>query len=216
MTQAVRTRAHGRRSGRARYGRIWVALAVLALAALAVVLVGIFVQDGLPGRAGALLYPLQYQDEISLASRAHGVDPYLVAAMVKAESNFDPTARSRVGAAGLMQLMPETAAWIVSRPDWEGTADPDLTDPGTNLDLGAYYLSYLLGRFHGGIVETLAAYNAGEGTVSRWLERRQQTNPGAGSLAVAEIPFPETRTFVERVQRYQALYKKHHPDAFTG
>lgn len=195
---------------------MWVALGVLAAAVLVVVLVGVFVQDGLPGRAGAVLYPLHFQDEIAAASKNHGVDPYLVAGVVKAESNFDPNARSRVGAMGLMQLMPETAAWIASRPDWEGEAHPDLTDPRANLDLGSYYLSYLLGRFDGRIVETLAAYNAGEGTVSHWLERRLVADPDAGPLGVAEIPFPETRGFVERVQQYQALYQKHHPDAFTG
>jgi soluble lytic murein transglycosylase len=216
MTQPARTRARRVGPGTPKYGRIWVALAVLTAAILVFVLVGVLVRDGLPGRAGAVLYPLQFQNEISAASRNHGVDPYLVAGIVKAESNFDPHARSRVGATGLMQLMPETAAWIASRPDWKGPADPDLTDPRTNLDLGSYYVSYLLGRFDGGMVETLAAYNAGEGTVSGWLERRRKTDPDAGPLSVSEIPFPETRSFVERVQRYQALYEKHHPDAFSG
>ena len=216
MTQSIRTRSRRVGPGRVRHRRIWVALGVLAAAFLVVAVVGVLVQDGLPGRVGAVLYPLHFQLEISAASRKHGVDPYLVAGIVKAESNFDPHARSRVGATGLMQLMPETAAWIASRPDWEGTAQPDLTDPRTNLDLGSYYLSYLLGRFDGSIVETLAAYNAGEGTVSHWLDRRRETDPDAGSLGVGEIPYPETRSFVERVQRYQALYEKNDPDVFSG
>jgi soluble lytic murein transglycosylase len=194
---------------------MWLALCILAVSVMVVVLVGTVARDALPGRLMPLLYPLHYEKEIASASARYHVDPYTVAAMAKAESNFDPAARSRVGAVGLMQLMPETAAWIVSRPDWRGGAQADLTDPQTSLDLGAYYLSYLLGRFEGGEVEALAAYNAGEGTVGGWLSKRLARDPAAGALTVGEIPFPETRSFVERVQRYRAVYIKEHPGPFT-
>jgi soluble lytic murein transglycosylase len=215
VTRSSQARAHEAQQETRRHGGIWLALGILAAAVLVVALTGSLVRDALPGGVAALLYPLHYEKEIGASARQYGVDPYLVAAVAKAESGFNPTAKSRVGATGLMQLMPETAAWIVSRPDWFGDTQVDLTDPETNLDLGAYYLSYLLDRFGGGEVEALAAYNAGEGTVSGWLSKRGGTDSSPGSLTVREIPFPETRSFVERVQHYRSLYRKDHPDAFA-
>lgn len=110
----------------------------------------------------------------------YGVDPALVAAVVETESRFRPTARSRVGARGLMQLMPRTGRWLGAR---------NLNDPAQNVDAGAKYLKYLSRRFDGNLKKTIAAYNAGEGNVKRYD---------------GVPPFRETRSYVKKVMsRYQ-------------
>jgi soluble lytic murein transglycosylase len=180
------------------------------MAAGAVVLGGVTLGagDGLSGR----LYPLHYRDEIAAAADKYGVDPYLVAAVTRAESNFRPAAVSRAGAIGLMQLMPETADWITRQEDWEGSAEPELTDPAQNVQLGTYYLAYLMGRFGGEVATALAAYNAGHGEVERWLAA---ASPRSTALSLEEIPFSETRDFVKRVERFRAVFREIHPDAFS-
>ena len=105
----------------------------------------------------------------------YDVDPALVAAVVEQESKFHRTARSQVGARGLMQLMPRTGRWLGAR---------DLYDPEQNLDAGVKYIKYLQHRFHGNVKQTIAAYNAGEGNVKRY-----------GGIP----PFRETQTYVRRV-----------------
>jgi len=116
-----------------------------------------------------------YADVIEAAASRHGLDPNLVHALIRAESNYEPRARSRTGAKGLMQLMPATARqYAVSDP----------YDPGANIDAGVRHLKYLLGRFDVGLA--LAAYNAGEGAVRVY-----------GGLP----PFTETRNYVARILR---------------
>ncbi len=194
------------------------ALACLALVCVAVVIaaVGAFLQGRMPLGIAEHLYPLRYEAEIAGAAERYHVDPYLVAAVVKAESGFDPEAKSGAGAVGLMQLMPTTADWIAARDDWQGAAKPDLHDPAQNLDLGTYYMAFLLERF-ADVPTALAAYNAGHGAVEQWLAARG-ASPAGGSpttLLPADIPFPETRGFVERVERLRELYRQTYPRAFS-
>jgi soluble lytic murein transglycosylase-like protein len=115
--------------------------------------------------------------EIFAAAERHGLDPALVAAVVRAESAFDPRAVSRKGARGLMQLMPATAGRF-------GLGAEEIHDPAKNLDAGARYLAWLLERFGGDLLRALAAYNAGEGTVERY-----------GGVP----PFRETRDYLRRI-----------------
>jgi soluble lytic murein transglycosylase-like protein len=115
--------------------------------------------------------------EIFAAAQRHGLHPALVAAVVRAESAFDPRAVSRKGARGLMQLMPATARRF-------GLASEEIHDPAKNLDAGARYLAWLLERFAGDLPRALAAYNAGEGTVDRY-----------GGVP----PFRETRDYLRRI-----------------
>lgn len=194
------------------------ALACLTLVGVAVVIaaVGAFLHGRVPLGIAEQLYPLRYEAEIAAAAERYQVDPYLLAAVVKAESGFDPEAKSGAGAVGLMQLMPTTADWIVARDDWQGASKPDLHDPAQNLDLGTYYLAFLLDRF-ADVPTALAAYNAGHGAVEQWLAARG-VSPAGGSpttLLPADIPFPETRGFVERVQRLRELYRQTYPKAFS-
>jgi soluble lytic murein transglycosylase-like protein len=118
-----------------------------------------------------------YGAEIFSAAQRHGLHPALVAAVVRAESAFDPRAVSRKGARGLMQLMPATARRF-------GLAAEEIHDPVKNLDAGARYLAWLLERFGGDVERALAAYNAGEGTVDRY-----------GGVP----PFRETRDYLRRI-----------------
>jgi soluble lytic murein transglycosylase len=159
------------------------------------------------------LFPISYQEDIARVAKKYGLDPYLVAAVVKTESGFDAQAESPVGAVGLMQLMPDTAEWLVGLDIWRGDGDPRLTDPADNLELGTCYLAYLTDRFgEDHMTATLAAYNAGPTAVGRWVEAAG----GAEAFGPEDIEFPETRTFVERVKRYRVLYARIHPGIFAA
>lgn len=189
------------------------ALVGLTMAFAVLLLVALVLEASVPPWLGHRLYPMSYEREIARVADRYQVDPYLVAAVVKAESSFEPNAVSPAGAVGLMQVMPATAAWITDRPDWHGPPQPDLSEPDDNLELGTYYLAYLITRFGGDVSTALAAYNAGQGEVARWLASGQP-RPASG-LRPQDIPFPETRNFVARVERYYALYRDAHPDAFA-
>jgi soluble lytic murein transglycosylase len=159
------------------------------------------------------LFPISYQEDISRVAHLYDLDPYLVAAVVKTESGFNPEAVSPAGAVGLMQLMPTTADWITTLGIWQGDSHPQLTDPGDSLELGTCYLAYLTGRFGGdNRVAVLAAYNAGPNAVDGWVEAAG----GPEAFGLADVVFPETRTFVERVERYRFLYNRVHPGIFAG
>jgi len=118
---------------------------------------------------------IPYGDLIHQKAEKYSVDPALVAAVIEQESKFSRTARSQVGAQGLMQLMPSTGRWMGAR---------NLYDPEQNIDAGVKYIKYLQGRFGGNLNKTIAAYNAGEGNVKRY-----------GGVP----PFGETRTYVKKV-----------------
>lgn len=159
------------------------------------------------------LFPIGYQEDIARVAEEYGLDPYLVAAVVKTESGFDPAAVSPVGAVGLMQLMPDTAGWLIGLDIWRGDSEPLLTDPADNLELGACYLAYLTAKFgEDNMTATLAAYNAGPTAVGRWVEAAG----GTEAFGFDDIEFPETRTFVERVMRYWLLYTRIHPGIFAA
>lgn len=147
-----------------------------------------------------LSHPFPYREAIFYQARRVGLDPFLVAAVVKVESGFRPEAESPRGARGLMQLMPETGRWVAEQL---GLAyDPAyLFDPYYNLQLGTWYLAHLHEEFGDNIILALAAYNGGRGKVREWLER--------GQLArIDQIPYPETRQFVARVLHNYRLYRR--------
>jgi soluble lytic murein transglycosylase len=187
------------------------AVTILIVAALAVGVVGVLADDDVERRVQGRLYPMKYETEIKEAAATYDVDPYLLAAVAKAESGFDPRAESAAGALGMMQLMPDTAVWIQGRDDWDGGAVDDLRDPEASLALGAYYLHYLTDLYDGDVRLALAAYNAGQGTVAGWL--REAGTPE--TLGSEDIPFPETRDFVDRVEKFRDLYRDVHPEVFV-
>ncbi len=136
-------------------------------------------------------YPRDYHGLIADACHKYDVSPALAHAVIFAESRYDPLAQSRAGAVGLMQLMPETAAYCAAKT---GAAfdQEKLADPAYNIGLGVYYLSYLLQRFG----SEPDAVNAGEGNVRRWKSQN-----------LTEIPFFETREYVEKVMRAKRAYE---------
>lgn len=169
-----------------------------------------------------IIYPLPYREVIAGAAETYRIDPYLLAGMIQVESHFNPQAISSKGAVGLMQIMPETAAWIqqmrggnggrsgggrvASSPaDWRQL----LMDPKANIDLGSWYLRELLDEFGQNEVAALAAYNGGRGNVRVWLDKGLWTGLQED---VEGIPFSETREYVRRVMASRAWYKKLYGD----
>lgn len=160
-------------------------------------------------------YPLSYSDDVTQAAQAHKLDPNLVYAVIRTESNFQKDAESGAGARGLMQLMPETFTWLM---DYRGEEAPytadDLFNPSVNIDYGCYFLRYLLDYFDGDEVCAVAAYNGGMNNVSEWL-KNEEISPDGKTLIAGNIPFDETRSYVRQVEdtkeHYRELYGQ--PDA---
>ncbi len=152
-------------------------------------------------------HPLKHRSVIAAASERNGVDPYLVAAVINAESGFRESEVSEAGAVGLMQLMPSTAVEVSGGSVVRGDIGPDrLKDAKVNIELGTRHLGRLLGKYES--TETaVAAYNAGARRVDVWLAESHD-----GSLAVG---FPETQRFVERVLRELRRYAELYPTAFA-
>lgn len=154
------------------------------------------------------MYPLRYEDEITASAASHGVDPYLVAAVIRSESSWDPEASSHQGARGLMQLMPETAQDMVAKGlvDGKRYSYENLEDPAINIEYGCAYLSYLLTYFNGATDRAIAAYNAGMGNVDGWAKQDK--------LLHNAITFPETQAYLVRVNMAKARYQELYPQAF--
>jgi len=149
------------------------------------------------------------RDEVREVARTNGLDPFFVAAVVREEASYFPRARSRAGAMGLMQLMPQTARLLAG----PGLPIPDgLDNPVTNLRLGARFLSDLLRQF-GDPRLAVAAYNAGPHRVRQWLNQRSADDPEA---FVELIPFDETRRFVKRVMTSWEEYQRVYPEWTTS
>ncbi len=122
----------------------------------------------LPRIFAEIRYPLEFDDLIVKEATEHDLDPFLVAAVVYSESHFKPAAASPVGARGLMQLMPQTAAGIARRLGDSGFAIDKLYDPATNLRYGTYHLQGLMGRYNSNVEAALVGYNGGGGAGDRY------------------------------------------------
>ena len=134
------------------------------------------------------------------------VDPALLYALARQESNFDPEAVSRAGARGLLQVMPATAAYVANDPSFRGEGAQRLHDPALSLEIGQRYLLYLARHdaVGGDLIRLLAAYNAGPGNLARWLPAaRHREDP---FLFIEAIPVEETRRHVQRVLAYSWIY----------
>jgi soluble lytic murein transglycosylase len=149
------------------------------------------------------MFGVPYEDLLYPVARRWGVDPLLVAAVVRVESRGRPHARSRRGALGLMQVMPATGRWIAQTLGEKGFSPQRLYDPATNLRYGTWYLAFLLRRYRGDVAQALAAYNSGEGTVDRW--RSEGVWDGQAGQ-VGRIPYLQTRDFVQKVEAAYAVY----------
>ncbi len=149
--------------------------------------------------------PLRHEDIIRQQAAQKNVDSTLIAAVIYTESRFrDQT--SHVGAKGLMQIMPETADYIARKTGGTRFTRADLATPQINIAYGTWYLRYLLDKYHGNTILTLAAYNAGEGKVDQWW--REAADKGEKFRVADHIPFPETREYVGRVLSARGDYRK--------
>lgn len=134
----------------------------------------------------------------------YNVPEYIILAVIEVESDFDPAATSSAGACGLMQMTPSTFEWLTSSEHLgENLGAYELYDPEVSIRYGVYYLRYLFTRFRNWDT-ALAAYNGGEGNVSKWLLDDEYSN-GDGTLK--HIPFKETRNYVKKVNNAIEYYK---------
>jgi len=147
-------------------------------------------------------FPIRHLDTIT--AHAGELEPSLVLAVIMAESSFNEQALSRVGAQGLMQIMPATAADIARRMGNADFQPDDVWKPETNIKMGMFYLNWLLERYNGDISLALAAYNAGLGNVDSWLANPEFSQDG---LTLDVIPFPETYNYLRRIQQFQRIYR---------
>jgi soluble lytic murein transglycosylase len=171
--------------------RLAVVLTVLVVAAGAFLVV----DETSPPWYERIRYPLRYQEIVRGHARNYGIDPALLAAVIYQESKFDAEATSPSGAVGLMQLTPGTAEGIAIRTGGSAFRVSDLRNPEINVRYGCWYLRHLY-RKYGEWRLVLAAYNAGQGNVDRWLQQER-----------GQIPFAETRAYVDRVEDVRAIYR---------
>src|SRR4051812_6914461 len=153
--------------------------------------------------------PLRHDDIIRQQAREKGVDASLIAAVIYTESHFrDQT--SRAGAKGLMQLMPSTADYIARKSGGTRFERADLATPQINIAYGTWYLRYLLDKYRGNTILTLAAYNAGEGKVDEW--RARAAARGETFRVASHIPFQEPREYVHRALSARREYRRNYAD----
>ncbi len=179
--------------------RLWPIVAFVVVALLLVAaLSGLDALKGVDKAVTEITYPLRYDDIIRQQAKEKNLDPALIAAVIYAESGFVAGRTSPAGAEGLMQITPETASDIARRSGGTAFTLEDLATPQINISYGSYLLRELLDRYDGDVDAALAGYNAGPGNADKW---------GGSQLKADEIPFPETRAYVEKVLTAQAEYR---------
>ena len=189
-----------RRAARVRRRRLRLGVALLALAGL-VVVIGL---HPLKQAVQEITLPLRHEDIIRQQSQKKGLDPALVAAVIYQESKFrDRT--SVAGARGLMQITPDTANFIAKQSGGIRFTQADLATPQINIAYGTWYLRWLLDRYDGRTALALAAYNAGFGHVDEWVGKAG--GPDAFNPKT-DIPFPETRNYVQQVLERRKDYAR--------
>jgi len=196
-TAAQRRAREQRRTTRRR--RAFGLLCVLLVGAVAVIAVSGRADDAMR----SITLPLEHQDIIREQADAKGLDPALIAAVIYRETHFRPRTSS-AGAEGLMQLTPDTAKFIAGKSGGTAFTVEDLATPRVNIAYGAWYLRYVMQRYDGNARKALAAYNAGEGNVDKWVAAAAAAGHDFG---LDDIPFPETRAYVENVLASQSEYR---------
>jgi soluble lytic murein transglycosylase len=158
-----------------------------------------------PDKFWRLAFPLPYRSSIEGYAREHSIDPYLVAALIRQESEFNPKAISRSNARGLTQVLPGTGRELSRKLKIRRYSTAMLYTPDTNVKIGTYYLKALLDQHQGKWEATLASYNAGKSRVIGWLNG---TTYRDSAEFVESIPFSETRVYVQSVLRNAEVYRR--------
>jgi len=195
-----RSRARSRAAGRRRRAMAGTFVAVGILVVAIVLAMPLFRKA--VNEIGGL--PLTNADVIRQQAADKHLDPALVAAVIYAETKFDPRPSS-AGAQGLMQILPRTAEFLARRSGATTFSVSDLATPEVNIAYGSYYIRYLLDEYHGSMMLALAAYNGGETNVNRWLATARVQGR---TLTVDDIPFPQTRAYVAKVLNAQRDYRR--------
>jgi soluble lytic murein transglycosylase len=184
---------------KARRRRRRLAVGATALAALAVL--ALLLRGTIDKAIQELTLPLKHEDVIRQQAHEKGVDAALIAAVIYSESKFSESTSS-AGARGLMQITRDAANDIERHSGGTTFRFSDLSNPEINIRYGTFLLRELLDRYEGDEAAALAAYNAGPGNADKW---------GGSKLTVADIPFPETRAYVEEVLEKQREYRREYP-----
>lgn len=153
-------------------------------------------------------YPVAYSEYVTYYADKYGIDPYILYAFIRTESNFNPKAESDAGARGLMQITEVTFDWIKSKiaPSEDLTFE-NLYDPETNIRFGTYFVSYCLLEYENDLATAAAAYHSGLGTVNSLLA---QSEYSADGKTLDHYPYPQMRLYVKKItssyQHYQDIY----------
>jgi soluble lytic murein transglycosylase len=158
----------------------------------------------LPRKYWEILFPKPYWSDLKQDSEANGLDPYLVASLIRQESEFNPNALSHANAVGLMQLLPKTGKVVAKEVNLKRYNASQLYTPAVNLELGTRYFRGMVDKF-GSFEYALAAYNAGSDRVDEWLAQGKYRDP---EEFVESIPFTETREYVQAIMRNASVYKQ--------
>lgn len=167
------------------------------------VIILLFIAMGLKIFVKKVIFPYRYKEIVDNYSNKYDLDPLLVLAVIKTESNFNTEAESVKGAKGLMQIMDTTGSWIADKVGIEGFYSSMLYDPEINIQFGCWYLDNLLLEFDD-LSLALAAYNGGSGNVAKWLSNPEYSEDGQ---KLDYIPFSETKKYVDIVTTRYSIYK---------
>lgn len=151
------------------------------------------------------IYPIHYRDLVEKYAQVYDIDPYLVVAIMRNESKFDPNALSRKDAKGLMQVAPITGKWASEKLEIKNYTEDRLFEPELNIQMGVWYLGVLKKEFGDNIPVIIAGYNAGNGNVKKWLEDPTLSRDGK---TLNEIPFNETKIYQKKVLRDYKIYSE--------
>ena len=155
------------------------------------------------------MFPMPHYELVERYARDNTLQITFVYAVIKTESGFREEVTSPKGAIGLMQITEKTGTWISSMLQVADFTPDDLKKPEINIRFGCWYLSYLMDRFNGNRELAIAAYNAGEGAVSRWVETGAITWK---DMKIKDLPYSETEQYMMRVNRIYFVYKTLYPD----
>jgi soluble lytic murein transglycosylase len=154
--------------------------------------------------AAKLVFPVKFKEYVIEYSEKNNIDPNLVFAIIKAESNFNPRAVSHKNARGLMQISEITGSWGAERVGIKNYNSEMLFDPEINIRIGCWYLGTLMNEYSGRVDLVIAAYNGGSGNVNRWLKDENYSSTGT---SLDKIPFKETERYVKKVKNNYMIYK---------
>lgn len=169
-----------------------------------------------------MIYPIRYKEYIEESSKTHQLDPYLISSVIRVESNFNPKKVSKKNAQGLMQLMPQTANWIAEQNQIKWLEEEALFDPDVNVKLGSWFLAHISQLLqedteklekYDQIAVIAGAYNAGPANIQKWLTEKRWDGTVAN---IANIPYGETRHYIQRVlyyyKKYEEIYRDEWPE----